>query len=320
MISLNRISIAECGMRNVRVGFGSVFRRTPQFLNRNLVLISVLLITLFVSSGEAELSPPPIFAFAEKLFEEGEYFRAVTEYQRFLFLFPDHPLSKEALMKIGLCYFHGGKWDQAFLFLRRVFEEYPEDERSLEALLFLGESRMQLGEYEGAIELYREMAERYRATPIGFKAEYSLGWAYLRRREWEQARSVFQAIHPESPHFLDAQWLSGMVSRGSELPQRSPRIAGVLSALIPGAGQIYAGEAVDGIISLGVNGGFLGAILASLRAGLGVAGGIAAFFEWGFYEGNIRSAALAARQFNRATQETFLKELEQRARSPFSYP
>ena len=130
-------------------------------------------LTFLVSSSlGAESSLPPTFAFAEKLFEEGEYFRAVTEYQRFLFLFPDHSLSKEALMKIGLSYFYGRRWDQAFLFLRRVFEEYPEDERSLEALLFLGESRMQMGEYEGAIELYRGIAERYGATPAGFKAEY----------------------------------------------------------------------------------------------------------------------------------------------------
>ena len=46
-------------------------------------------------------------------FEDGDYYRAITEYKRFLFFFPQSLRAEEALWKITSSYFEGKKWDEA---------------------------------------------------------------------------------------------------------------------------------------------------------------------------------------------------------------
>src|ERR671922_1732378 len=63
---------------------------------------------------------PPLFGFAQSLFAAGEYYRAIGEFQRFLFFQPEHPLASEAQLKIGLALFCGERWVPAFEVFRGV--------------------------------------------------------------------------------------------------------------------------------------------------------------------------------------------------------
>jgi hypothetical protein len=78
---------------------------------------------------------------------------------------------------------------------------------------------------------------------------------------------------------------------------------------LPGAGQLYTGNAVDGIIGLGVHGALIGGTTAAALAGLEGAAGIGAFFAWGFYRTQVSNAAVSARDFNAQAEERFLRQL-----------
>ena len=45
------------------------------------------------------------FSFAESLFAEGDYYRAVSEYKRFAFLFPENKLVENCAYRIGESYY-----------------------------------------------------------------------------------------------------------------------------------------------------------------------------------------------------------------------
>src|SRR2546426_12001182 len=90
---------------------------------------------------------PPLFAFAQSLFEAGEYYRAIGEFQRFLFFQPEHPLASEAQLKIGLGFFCGQRWAPAFEVFRQVGRAAPDPSIRPMATLWMAETRAQSGDY-----------------------------------------------------------------------------------------------------------------------------------------------------------------------------
>jgi hypothetical protein len=93
------------------------------------------------------------------------------------------------------------------------------------------------------------------------------------------------------------------------LPQRSPTMARILSTVLPGAGQIYTGNTLDGLIGLGLHGAMIAGTTGAVLAGLEGAAGIGAFFTWGFYRTQMSNAEVSARDFNAQAEERFIGQL-----------
>ena len=56
------------------------------------------------SSSEQAFSPDPMLAFAAELMRKREYYRAITEYRRFLFTFPHDIRRSMAHFRVGLAF------------------------------------------------------------------------------------------------------------------------------------------------------------------------------------------------------------------------
>jgi len=262
--------------------------------------------------SEAAEAPPPLFAFAQSLFETGEYYRAVGEYQRFLFFQPQHALASQAQLRIALAYFCGEQWLQAFEVFRQVTRMAADPAVREAAALWMAEALARRGRHEEALRGYREVMAAYPGTPTAARAAYLIGWSLLWLRQWEEARQVFAAIAATSPYYASAQRLASALDPPPALPQRSPTVARVLSTVLPGAGQIYSGHTVDGLIGLGVHGALIAGTSGAILAGLEGAGGIGAFFTWGFYRAQMGNAAADARAFNVQAEEDFIEQLAAR--------
>ena len=66
---------------------------------------------------------------ADAFMEEKEYYRAITEYKRFLFLFPDSTECDYALLQTGIAYLSGGDNDGAVRNLEALRERHPDSPR-----------------------------------------------------------------------------------------------------------------------------------------------------------------------------------------------
>jgi len=101
--------------------------------------------------------------------------------------------------------------------------------------------------------------------------------------------------------------LVGDLEKYRTLHYRSGAAAGILSAVLPGAGQVYAGRYADGMLSLlGVAATLCGGLYLYSRNEKGPAFSLF-FFSGLFYGGTIYSAYNSCRTYNRTVNENFRK-------------
>jgi outer membrane protein assembly factor BamD (BamD/ComL family) len=289
-----------------------------------MFLLGVML--LFVTPLWSQPTPPTapgdpltdadqILGFANALFNDGDYFRAITEYKRFLFLHPTDPRAGRVRLQVGLSYQRGQQWDDARQTFESIARQHPDAEIRAEAAYLVGETSFQQGRYAQAIADLRPVAERYGQTPVGERARYLLGWSYLRARQWPEASQTFESIGTTSPLFPSSRVLADAAREGEHLPRKSPALAGLMSAVIPGTGHFYTGRLRDGTIALLLNGAFLAAGIEAVSAGNEAAAGLLFFFEAAWYSGALYGAVNAAQKYNRDLEERWLQGLE-RQHSP----
>ena len=161
-------------------------------------------------------------------------------------------------------------------------------------------------------------------------ANIVLAWAFVTEHDTEAAKTILARLPPARaaaiealdhlddeaafaarvrglPVEADARALDG---RYAHARRKSPALAGVLTAILPGAGQIYAGSLSAAAITFVLNGLFIGATVEQAVGKHYVtasAAGVAASF---FYVGGIMNAVDLARRENRLAQQPYADELE----------
>jgi hypothetical protein len=96
---------------------------------------------------------------------------------------------------------------------------------------------------------------------------------------WEEASDAFRRVAAGYPHLsAKASALSDRSLEGSALPKKSPGLAALLSATVPGAGQWYAGHHYDAVLAFGYVGTMAGATYAFWRHSEDTGRGEGAFY------------------------------------------
>lgn len=67
-----------------------------------------------------------LFDFAEMLFETEDYFRAIGEYKRFSFYYPQDIRVEKSIIRSGECCFKAGRWPEAIIALNEFTSKYPK--------------------------------------------------------------------------------------------------------------------------------------------------------------------------------------------------
>ena len=283
----------------------------------SLFFAVIVLVLSFSPFRESPAQDLPVaekqFAFAESLFGEKDYFRAITEYKRFLFLYPgDSDRAEAAQFRIGECYLRAERWEEAIEAFNVFLRRYPESVRVDEALLFRGTAEKKLKRFSEALSSFDTVVDRdtrkYRDRGV-----YEGALLLLEQGDWPQARERFLRVSGENPLARPAVVYSGGLEKEGEIPTKSPAVAGTLAALLPGAGHLYTDRPKDALIAFLLNGAFIWAAIELFDDGNAVAGGVVTFFELGWYTGNIYSAVSSAHKYNRRMREDFLRILEEKA-------
>jgi len=269
-----------------------------------ILLLSLLLLCI-PAQGLANAGND--LSFADSLFEEGDDYRAITEYKRFIHLHPDSPRRPEATFRIAECYLNGKRWIEAEKALERVITDFPGSEESRKASLLHADIPYQTKDFKEARRRYTEIAEKSETEATRQQAEYRIGWTFLEEDDFTKARERFQKLGDQETIEL-ATGVEGL----EETPLKSPEIAGGLSALLPGAGQLYSGRTKEAILAFLLNAAFIGAAVEAFDNDNEVLGGILLFFEAGWYGGNVFNAVNSAHKENRDRLEKKKKVLRDR--------
>jgi TolA-binding protein len=257
-------------------------------------------------------SADQLLTFAEQLMREGEYFRAITEYRRFLFYYPDDPRRPMVHFSIGLAFYRGASYEEALQTFQEVTQQYPNTAYGNQAWLWQGESLIKQGQYTIAEGIYKAVTEQFPYDRLGQQARYQRGWTLLYQRQWRNAAIQFQQVAPDSDLYQSAQLLAQEALVGERLPTKSPVLAGIFSGLLPGSGQLYNRRLGDALLAFFLNSLFIVGAIEAIHSGAPAIAGILSFFEVGWYAGNVYGAINGAHKYNRHITETFLGNLANR--------
>ena len=281
-------------------------------LNNSLSLFLVSTFLFFCSFAAATEELP--LSLGSHLAAQGNYDAAITEYKRFLFFHPDDSRVGEVYYNIGIAYKAEGLWTEAVTALRTATYLAIDSETKSAYQLALAVTLIATKNYDLAqLELIKVML-RKPSLPLFRRALFLQGVTYIYQFRWEEARSVLRDYTTDEK--LDARFDSAI-----NMPQKSVKIAGVLSTILPGAGHIYAGDWRDGLNALLLNGalGFLtiDAVLDGHYTDAALWAGIV-FLR--YYRGNTFRAKEAVSQFNlresRRAAEALLQRLQEIVDTP----
>lgn len=250
---------------------------------------------------------------ADSFLDEGEYYRAVTEYKRFNILFPDSPKVEYALFRIGMACFLGDEHGDALRAFEAVEERYPGGSYLQLSRYFRGLSLWKKKDLAGAEDVFELIVNSAPDSPFAPRALAARSLMELDRDNPAAALAALQRFtagypeHPENARVREAQTL---LLQYQDLPQKSELLAGVLSALLPGAGYVYAGRYGDGVTSFLVNGLFIAATATAVNQEWYAAAGISGGIGLPFYLGNIYGSVNAARKWNRNRKSEMRARIE----------
>ncbi len=260
------------------------------------------------------------YNFAMSLFNEGEYYRAITEWKRFIYYFPKSELIDDAALFIGKSYLMGKEYDTAIEEFRRFRETFPDSNLIPECLYLRGEAHFKKDEYHLARGLFELVRRKYPDNIWADRSVIMNGWSYAKEGDFRKAHDeIKQEEIQDKVISLMAKELSEEIKKGEMIPKKSPRTAGLLAAILPGAGHFYLGRHKDGTAAFLLNASFIWGAVASFQQNNYAVAGILTFFEAGWYTGNIYSAVGAAHKYNKWEEDRFRDNIEKKFKPNLSY-
>jgi tetratricopeptide (TPR) repeat protein len=243
---------------------------------------------------------------ADAFMDDAEYYRAITEYKKFLIIFPEAESTDYIWFRIGMANYLGEEYDSSARSFSTLRQKYPESSYAAQSLYFEGLSYWKVKEYQNAKTAFQRVPHVYPSSdcaPLAMVADAMLA---LEQENAGASRRSLDRLITSYPDYLGstrATDVMKLLDQYQDLPRKSEALAGVMSTVIPGSGYFYAEHYRDGITAFLINGlaiaGTATAIFQENYAVAAIVGGIGL----PFYFGNIYGSANAAKKWNIAIRQ-----------------
>lgn len=277
--------------------------------------ISIALFLIFstcVFALNDNSSANDIYAFATSLFNQTDYYRAVTEFKRYEF----YSNSSDAVLRtdyaVAACYQNAREWPRAIDAWRMLIFKHPSDTVVNEAAYRLAECMIANEDYANAISVldqYSKEADMH--TDYNDDAYFLKGVALLTQRNWAAAVThfqLFQTRYPDSILIDSAKTICITADELKSMPSKSPMKAALLSSIVPGLGQGYAGKPGDGWAAFLVNAAVGAFTINRFNRGDSSAAYPMLLIATTFYAGNVHGAGRAAVTTNREKEDKLIEK------------
>lgn len=281
------------------------------------ILFWLLLVLTSVSPLHAEersilLTGDAQLKIGDAFMAEGEYYRAVTEYKKFLILFPDSGKADYASFEIGMAYFKGEEYGAAAQSFMSMRQKYPGSGYAIQAGYLEGFSQWKLKNYDRAQMVLEDLSEQHPASEYAPRSLVVLCLVTLDGNKTELSRQALKRFldrYPGHPGEERVKESTVQLDRYQELPDKSQVLAGIMSAILPGSGYIYAEHYGDGVTAFLINGLFIAGTVTAINQGNYAVAGIAGVIGVPFYMGNIYGSANAAKKWNLGVRKDVIEKI-----------
>lgn len=255
-------------------------------------------------------------AFANRLEQRGDCWRASTEFQRAASLAGGAATESWAFARSGACFFALADWGTAASAWLSAATLATDPGERAEALWMTSAARFNAGDFRATERLLEDGAHAL-APPAAAERDSSLppggpgsnarslalgGLCLMERGDWAEAQARFRRASQAESDSQRRDRIARMAheaERGPDLPGRFPGLATAFSVVVPGSGQTYSGRPADGLRHLIVNGLLIATVVHLASNEQVPAAVLVGAVALPFYIGNVMGAGRAARQFNR---------------------
>ncbi|MBF0147681.1 MAG: tetratricopeptide repeat protein [Magnetococcales bacterium] len=305
-------------MLNMNIFFNTANNRSFMFEFRIHFTLLIMFLSGWPLNGGAEdlYHPTVVFAYACDLEKQGDHVRAATEFGRYVAFVRNTPDQEsfgnrleEAMFRLAVNLSQAKEFNAALLAFSDLGATFPKTRYLSQALLRMGYIYEMNGSLEEAQSRYQQLIDLGLDAELSSLASLRLAWLALDQPDMEQRarqhlRTASHARHQEHAHVM-----SQTIESLSRLPYKDPWLAGVSSAIIPGAGHWYLERPRDAAFALLSNGLLLLGTQQAFEqriSGLGVA---LAIIELGWYSGTVFSAVSLTHKYNRQLRHDHLNKI-----------
>ncbi len=179
-------------------------------------------------------------SFCDFLFDEGHYERCVVASFRYLFLYPDDPLTPNVYYKIARSYEEQGKFELASEYFHKVMGEVKPNTSEFRAARYrLIYITLMQGKFDTVSTMIGTTEDPYLITLDGFAKFNSLDFKTGKTR-FERARKIFKS----KEHRKNLTVLMRACDNAEKLPNLDPIRTG-LFGVFPGGGRVYLNEYIE---------------------------------------------------------------------------
>ena len=272
-------------------------------------LISLM---VFAAGGTTEETIQQ-YHYAEHLFESGDYQAARLEYKRLLFYRPDTEFRDVADYRIAQSYYYQNRPERAEHLFREFLTVHPNSSFRFRSQLMIGQLLFDAGAYSLARTTLFELLQSSEDTGAVAAAHYLRGWCYVHTADWNKAIAELRRVNTlqtDTSHGKNARRLADMLLEKTPLPHKSPQMAGWLSTVIPGSGQLYVGRVKEGVLASVLSGTFIYLVADAIRERRYVDGAGISLIGWQFYWGNRIEAQRFASEYNSHRESELIEALK----------
>jgi len=243
--------------------------------------------------------------FARSLQAEGDYYRAITEYKRLLYLAPPESTAvrDDAILGIAGALFSGAEFVESAEWLHGHLGEVVSQARRSDVIRLMCRAYLEGGAGDRVLAVAREIRD------LEPEMKVFEGLGYARLGQWSEAASTFRAICADPRVGPMASKYSEVASAAQHAHWKNPKLAAFLG-VVPGLGYCYAGHRQTAVASFLVNSVFAVATVEAFRNDQDILGGFVALFAASWYAGNVYGSAGAARRYNAYMQNKFWSKLQ----------
>ena len=261
-----------------------------------------VLIVLLMTAGQQ--AQDLALTLAEKFEAAGEYEEAITEFKRYVFFHGEDgqvDLS-DVYARMGMAFGNAGRWNDAVEAAEKSVQTACSEKTRDERRLTLAAIQISTKNYSAAKFLLLKL-EMYSSDEDLRKNAYFLhGVCCLYEHKWTEARLTLDEYFKYNSGAASAskkQNIDSLLEKALLTRAKSPSLAKWLSTFLPGAGQIYCGDWLNGLNALALNAA-IGYLIVTDLQNKQVQDALfnALFLFQRFYQGNRTLAENAARQYN----------------------
>jgi hypothetical protein len=274
----------------------------------NIVIFSIITIPVFAEQENREFIIKQK-KFISELYKDKRYFDCIAETQRLL-NYNNSKNNDELLYFINSCYYSGGQYKTLISRIKSP-DTIKKDKFYTANILLLSHSFYNLGYFDKSETIlnlsdYPNIDVKYQEKLFTSKAEI-----FVKRYQYKDLLSEIEKAgnYLNSFNSFNLPDFRKDIESYRDIYFRSKWLSASMSALIPGAGQIYSGKIKDGILSFAaVAGTAFGAYYSYTKKEKPLAITMA-FFSVLFYCGNIYGAYNSAISKNTELNQKFSEKL-----------